>query len=208
MGRPSKFNEHTRRAILEALEVGATFQLAAYAAGICRDTLHRWLHKCKGKEYKTFSDDVKKSLAKCALKDLRTIDLAAKEGNWKASAWRLERRIKEYQKDTGEDTLEPPQPEEAITTDPKEVLLTQAHQLKQAISKAEKSQSWQAYAALQRQLLQTTLQLRGLQEGDADYNGQTDQEILTDISNIITTLPAALKQSLVQEILETHGAWS
>ena len=88
------------------------------------------------------------------------------------------------------------------------VLKIQAKELRRAIAKAEKSQSWQAYAALQRQLLQTTLQLRSINEKDNEYNGQTDEEILTDISNIITTLPAALKQDLVREILETHGAWS
>ena len=86
-----------------------------------------------------------------------------------------------------------------------DILTKQAKELQAAISKAEQSESWQAYAALQRQLLQTSLQLKGLQDGDESYTGMTDTEILAEITNIVATLPPAIKQELIAEMMDLNG---
>ena len=211
MGRPSKFTKPRREKILEAIEYGATYDLAADLAGIDRNTLYHWLRKAKAPgataTYKTFLNDLKEARAKCALHDLKTIHQETLQGNWKCAAWRLERRF-QYRKDSTVQTVEEAIQQTAqdnVPLDPATILQNQARELTTAISKAEKSESWQAYAALQRQLLQTSLQLKALESEDTAFNGLTDTEILGDITNIISTLPPALKQELISEILDLDG---
>ena len=211
MGRPSKFTKVRREKILEAIEYGATYDLAADLAGIDRNTLYHWLRKAKAPgapaTYKTFLNDLKEARAKCALHDLKAIHQETLQGNWKCAAWRLERRY-QYRKDSPTETIEEAiqQPhQEEVALDPAKILQNQAKELTIAISKAEKSESWQAYAALQRQLLQTSLQLKALENEDTAFNNLTDTEILSDITNIISTLPPALKQELINEILDLSG---
>lgn len=104
-GRPTKRTDATRATILKALRLGATYRLAAEAAGIHRDTLNQWMH-----DDPDFYDDVKKAEATMATNALRRIEQAAKEGTWQAAAWTLERRYPhEYgrtvQEHTGEQAL-------------------------------------------------------------------------------------------------------
>lgn len=209
MARPSKFTKPRRDKILEAIEYGATYDLASDLAGIDRNTLYYWLRKAKepgaSQTYKTFLNDIKEARAKCAMHDLKTIHQETLQGNWKCAAWRLERRY-EYRKtspvQTLEDAIEETQPS---SLEPVDILTKQAKELQAAISKAEQSESWQAYAALQRQLLQTSLQLKGLQDGDESYTGMTDTEILAEITNIVATLPPAIKQELIAEMMDLNG---
>lgn len=211
MARPTKFTKPRRDKILEAIEYGATYDLAADLAGVDRNTLYYWLRKARepgvDKAYKTFLNDIKQARAKCALHDLKTIHQETLQGNWKCAAWRLERRF-EYRKDSPVETLEEAIQEEETkpgALDPISILTRQANELQAAIVKAEKSESWQAYAALQRQLLQTSLQLKSLQDGGDITQGLTDTEILAEITNIVATLPPAIKQELINDILDLHG---
>lgn len=105
MGVPTKRTDATRATILRALKLGATYRLAAEAAGIHRDTLNQWMH-----DDPDFSDDVKKAEATMATNALRKIEQAANDGSWQAAAWKLERRFPhEYgrtvQEHTGEQSL-------------------------------------------------------------------------------------------------------
>lgn len=211
MARPTKFTKPRRDKILEAIEYGATYDLAADLAGIDRNTLYYWLRKAKdptaSQTYKTFLNDIKSARAKCALHDLKTIHQETLQGNWKCAAWRLERRF-EYRKDSPVETLEEAIQQEEIeptSLEPIDILTKQAKELQRAIAQAEKNQSWQAYAALQRQLLQTSLQLKGLQDGEELGQGLTDTEILAEITNIVATLPPAIKQELINDIMDLHG---
>ncbi len=80
--------------ILQALELGATYQLAANAAGISATTLHRWM-----KEDEEFGDECRSSEGKAAVRWLAKIEQAASAGDWHAAAWKLERRFpREYGK--------------------------------------------------------------------------------------------------------------
>jgi len=71
------------------------------------------------------------------------------------------------------------------------------------MAKAESSESWQAYAALQRQLLQVVAQIRQVEaeEGMQDeMDGLTDEQLLQEISNAIISLPPILRQRLETDI--------
>ena len=84
-----------------------------------------------------------------------------------------------------------------------DLLKTQALELRASMIKAETSQSWQAYAALQRQLLQVVAQIRQVEaeEGMQDeMDGLSDEQLLQEISNAIISLPPILRQRLEADI--------
>ena len=82
--------------ICKAMEIGATRNIAAQAAGINVGSLFGWL--ARGREAKSglyfeFFKRFKKAEGMCCLRDLSIIQRASLDGDWKASAWRLERRF-------------------------------------------------------------------------------------------------------------------
>ena len=94
-GRPTKFKEPIKNKIIDAIGVGSTYTMACNYAGISRNTLHQWMVKGENQTrgvYRTFYDDIKKAEAKGAVANLAVINNEAKRGNWKCSAWLLERR--------------------------------------------------------------------------------------------------------------------
>jgi len=45
--RRSKLNEEVQKRIIQAIQMGATYEIAAEHAGICRKTLYSWIEKGK-----------------------------------------------------------------------------------------------------------------------------------------------------------------
>lgn len=93
-GRPTKFSQEIASKIVALIEAGNYIETAASAAGIHKETLYAWLRKgadqSKG-EYKNFSDAVYRAVGLAEARDVTTIGKAAIE-DWRAAAWRLERR--------------------------------------------------------------------------------------------------------------------
>jgi hypothetical protein len=213
-GRRSKINDTAIERICSAIAIGATYEIAAEHAGITRATLYNWLKK--GSEatrgnYKTLFDRFKKAEARAALTCLAQINQTAAAGNWQCAAWLLERRHG-YQKNvlharshTIEEAEEKKQPKLQTTEG---ILIEQSLQLKEAIAKAEKSESWQAYAALQRQLLAVSMQLRTLQKEDTgnEYTDMHDEQILGEMLDMIQSLPPMMQQRLVHDVSSLQKA--
>lgn len=203
MARKSKFNEAITSRIVEALRIGATYEIAAEYAGISRSTLYNWMEKGKEQksgQYRTFLDSIKAAEARGAIANLAMIESAAKAGDWKAAAWRLERRHG-YTRDGYQ--AQQQQEEVQLPSSMLDLLKTQALELRASMIKAETSQSWQAYAALQRQLLQVVAQIRQVEaeEGMQDeMDGLSDEQLLQEISNAIISLPPILRQRLEADI--------
>ena len=86
MARPTKYSDEAAARILQALEVGATYELAARYGGISFDTFLRWR-----KRYAGFATHLHAAEGKAALRWLVKINQAA-GGDWRAAAWMLERR--------------------------------------------------------------------------------------------------------------------
>jgi len=199
MARKSKFSEAVTDRILEALRLGATYEIAAEYAGISRSTLYNWMEKGKEQnrgQYKTFLDSIKGAEARGAIANLAMIETAAKSGNWKAAAWRLERRHG-YTRDGYQ--VHQKEQEIKLPSNMLDLLRTQALELRSSMAKAESSQSWQAYAALQRQLLQVVQQIRQIEaeEGLGDeLEGLTDEQLLSEITSAIVSLHPILRQRL------------
>lgn len=93
MGRPTSLTDISAERIRQAVRKGATWQLAAAAAGVGRSTLMDW--KAKGKRgeqpYADFLDSLKRAEAERADEALEHIQKAAGT-SWQAAAWYLERR--------------------------------------------------------------------------------------------------------------------
>lgn len=80
--------------IVAAIESGATYKIAAEAAGITERTLYAWLEagrKGESEDGLRLLHDIKKAQANGALFALREITRHGKK-SWQAHAWMLERR--------------------------------------------------------------------------------------------------------------------
>lgn len=87
-GRPTKYVPETIDRILSAIEIGAPFTHACNYAGISFETFNEWR-----KQYSEFAERVKEAEGKAVIGWLDKIEAAAKDGNWTAAAWKLERRF-------------------------------------------------------------------------------------------------------------------
>ena len=206
-GRKSKFNKGVVAAIIEALTLGGTVQMACDFSGISKSTYYQWItkgEKQKSGQFKTFVQQVKEASAKGAMAHLGTIFKASKS-DWKASAWLLERRYG-YQKNgtVAQDYVADIElPDNTI-----DILKEQARELKKSMAKAELSQSWQAYAALQRQFITVITQIRQIEaeEGSGDeLDGLTDEQLLFEITNAIISLPPILRQRLESSVKDMNN---
>jgi hypothetical protein len=94
-GRPSKFTEPARAAILQSVRNGNTRRDAALAAGIEPRTFRRWLAKGRKQRrgaFCQFLSALKRAEAKAVVERVQVITAAGESGTWQAAAWWLERR--------------------------------------------------------------------------------------------------------------------
>jgi len=107
VGRPTIFNEEKAAKLYNLIKAGNYIETASAVAGINKDTFYEWVkYGCRLKEgrkkknknitpedmqFIEFSDAVEEALAIAEARDLKRIDDAA-ENDWRAAAWKLERR--------------------------------------------------------------------------------------------------------------------
>ena len=90
-GRRSKLTPRVQKKILEAIRLGATYEVAARAAGIGERTLYRWKERgqrAKRGKFRQFWQALQQAEAEGEIRHLQTI---AEEGP-SGSKWILERR--------------------------------------------------------------------------------------------------------------------
>jgi N-acetylmuramoyl-L-alanine amidase len=101
IGRPFKISEMYILLLEKAFGVGMTKTLACQHAGISTSTFYTWMSRGRDEDNTIYSElylRVKKAESNHALANLAIIQNAAKSGTWQASAWLIERRHKEYQR--------------------------------------------------------------------------------------------------------------
>ncbi len=99
-GRPSMLKDPARAAILEAIEMGCPFVVAAEAAGVSYETFNGWRKQGRkdvdAKQPSVFAEfyrEVKKAEARFVRENMRGLRAAAEDPRyWTARAWQLERR--------------------------------------------------------------------------------------------------------------------
>jgi hypothetical protein len=129
--------------------------------------------------------------------------LEASNKDWKAAAWLLERRDgfrkdAVWKEEPEEETTEKDQP-----STPLELFVSQAEDLRDAMQQAKQAQSWQAYAALQRQYITVLESIRTIEaeEGAIDsLDSASDDLLKTETVNAIINLPPVLRQSIIEEL--------
>jgi transposase len=87
VARPSKYTLETVAKIVQAIEQGASFEVAAAYASISYQTFNVWR-----KQFPEFSESIKGAEAQAEVTWLERIEAAAANGTWQAAAWKLERR--------------------------------------------------------------------------------------------------------------------
>lgn len=97
-GRRSKYSPEVVARICQAIELGATYEMAASYGGITFDTFSAWRDR-----HPAFLEAVKDAEGRAVVKWLEKIEQAASEGTWQAAAWKLERR---YPRDYGKTVQE------------------------------------------------------------------------------------------------------
>jgi hypothetical protein len=92
--RPTKLTPAIRDGIVEAVELGATWEAAAQSTGIGVSTLREWRRRGEvGEEpFVALLADLQKAEGASIARSLRVIRQAADGGQWQAAAWLLERR--------------------------------------------------------------------------------------------------------------------
>lgn len=94
-GRPTKLTPELQEKIIQAISAGNYIEVAAQYCGVDKATLYVWLKRgarASGGIYRRFNDSVQKALSAAEVRDVTLIAKAA-EADWKASAWRLERKF-------------------------------------------------------------------------------------------------------------------
>lgn len=213
--RRTKLNQELQKRIISAIQMGATYEIAAEHAGICRKTLYSWIEKGKtankGSTFYTFLHEFRKAEARAALTSLTTIQREIQNGDWKAAAWFLDRRAG-FRRDatiSNETNISQTETQQAQEIDYRSMMVTQISELKQSMDKAKESGSWQAYAALQRQLVSLMQELRTLdaEEGAIDaHERMTDEQLLSEIVNTIISLPPLLRQRVQSDLHSLVGS--
>lgn len=94
MARPHKLTDAVIDKLCKALRLGATYDLAARYAGISARVLRLWRIEAEaaapGSIFQRLIARLEAAEGDAAMRWLKQIDEAARQGNWQASAWRLE----------------------------------------------------------------------------------------------------------------------
>lgn len=198
---------------LEALRKGATYKLAAQAAGVGETTLFKYIRKGRegDRTWAPFFKEIQLAEHSRAETMLQRIEEGAKK-DWRAAAWLLERRYG-YRKDAPLDSI--PDENKKAPPDAVALLRQQVDELQKAATSAAVAQSWQAYAALQRQLLSVVQELQRAEAADEKADGleaMTDEQILGQIEAAVLSMPPVLRQRLqnrlnidASNIVKLHG---
>src|SRR5579862_1944907 len=93
-GRPDKLTPEVARQITNAIGAGNYIDTGAAFGGISKVTFYAWLRRGRREKtgkYRQLVRDVEKAAAQAEVRDVSVIARAA-EKDWRAAAWRLERR--------------------------------------------------------------------------------------------------------------------
>lgn len=94
MARPTKLDAATTEKLVQAIRVGATYQLACKYAGITYQTFLNWMKRGEDQQsgaWRDFYDAMTHAEGQAAITWLAVIEKAAAK-DYRAAAWKLERR--------------------------------------------------------------------------------------------------------------------
>ena len=95
VGRPSKLTPQSEKLLLDGVKLGATYADSAAYAGVSVTTVANWIERGKTSqsgEYFDFWHKLELARSQGKVELLTKIEKAATDGDWRAAAWKLERR--------------------------------------------------------------------------------------------------------------------
>ncbi|HEV2773893.1 MAG TPA: hypothetical protein VGV57_13895 [Thermoleophilaceae bacterium] len=100
MARPTKLTSEVSERIVRAIRAGNYPEVAAGHAGIHAATYYRWMERgaLEGEAgeddpYRQFRSEVERAIADSEAAEVGLVIKAARDGDWRAAAWLLERRF-------------------------------------------------------------------------------------------------------------------
>ena len=106
MARTTKLTAAVSKTICDAIGEGISLEGAAELANVSPSTAYEWFQRGLGEDprgrgssraFAEFAESLTRARAEAELREMRAIVKAAAEGDWRAAAWRLERRYpKQY----------------------------------------------------------------------------------------------------------------
>jgi hypothetical protein len=94
-GRPSRLTPKVEKEFVGLIKAGNYIETACATVGIGRSTYYDWRKKAdestKPNKYTRFMDEVRKAQAWAEARDVAIINIHA-ENNWRAAAWKMERK--------------------------------------------------------------------------------------------------------------------
>ena len=193
-----KLTPNKKKEILKLAGIGLTVHKIASLSGVPDSTLRDWLKWGKRGKTKKLEDFYREfTLANSLVSKKATMNVVTRiqQGDMTESKWWLEKMdgIGKPEKHQYEES------EIELPTNTLDLLREQSKDLKRSMDKAEGSESWQAYAALQRQFLSVIQQIRQIEseEGIGDeLDGITDDQLINEITGAIVSLPPILRQKV------------
>ncbi len=94
-GRKTKLTPEVQKKIVEYIRGGAYKAHAAEAAGVSVDAVDNWIRRGEDSDeepYTEFAAAMRQAQGEDAVRDVQVISRAATDGDWKAAAWKLERK--------------------------------------------------------------------------------------------------------------------
>jgi hypothetical protein len=94
MTRPRKLTPETHERIVGAVREGNQLHVAAAYAGVSKSTFKEWCQRgrCGEEPFFAFIEALDEAMAAAEVSTVAVVDVAAKEGDWKAAAYLLDRR--------------------------------------------------------------------------------------------------------------------
>lgn len=204
VGRPTKLTPKLIKRLADAIGRGCSYRQAAMTCGVVDQTLYKWLRQGRAgtcERSKKLSDAVATAENDRLLKLLDIVTTHASK-DWRAGAFLLERRYG-YTKENKLNDI-PVEDKEIHMPDTLEgILKQQLTDISKAMAKAHERDSFQAYAALQRQLIAVVTQLKELQDDNgelSEFDEMTDEQILTIVENSFLSLPPILRQRAIDRL--------
>lgn len=94
-GRPTKLTEDLITEIANYVKAGNDIHICCQAVGICKTQFYNWMKRgndISNGLHRKFRDSILRAQAFAEIRDVVVVDRAATDGDWRAAAWKLERR--------------------------------------------------------------------------------------------------------------------
>ena len=195
-----KYNEDVHLRVVQAIKLGATYEMAAKAGGVTSRTLRAWMADAKrnGEEspFHRLREDVREADGASGINALACIQRAAKDGKWQAAAWLLERKFG-YRRDGVREPTAPAVVPQDVTIHTDELL----QEIRRQRMEAQRDGSHVAVTSLFKLELDM-VKTKQAQESEADESSADRATLIASIRDATAGLPIEDVDRLVSLLKE------